>query len=396
VSIVLTNTLFLSLALGVWVSVRSHDAHRAAKVTISLVLLLAAGPVVLDHLFSITGASTALFSLLSPGFASYMAYETSYSISPGRFWLSNLFLQVAAWALLLLAGRNLLKLWRGPSALAEPETPAWFGVWQARWKEWGKNKSGLRGDRLQQNPFFWLASRTDTPELLLWIIGLGAIALASGVLGNTPATWTLGSPFLAISGMLLKLLVASRASRCLVDSRQSGALELLLSTPLPAWEIVKGQRLALRRFLLWTALVGALLNFTLYQAAQLPPGAANDVLVAYLTFRAIAYAGVFAADVYALSWVAMWLALRVRGHNQVVARAFLYVIIVPWLGTSFWLFQGVSISGFNWFQWGQLPALLIVKDIFFVAWSKRGLKQNFGTMVAEGKIPRKHAPDPEW
>ena len=48
-------------------------------------------------------------------------------------------------------------------------------------------------------------------------------------------------------GFLLKLLLALQACRFFVDARRSGALEMLLCTPLTSREIIRGQVLALRR-----------------------------------------------------------------------------------------------------------------------------------------------------
>src|SRR5208283_1890274 len=90
---------------------------------------------------------------------------------------------------------------------------------------------------------------------------------------------------LVLAGGVLKIWLASEASATLSADRRHAALELLLTTPLPEAEIIKGQRLALwRQFAEPAAAVFVANIFLLFmEVMRLPAGAGmanqRDLLV---------------------------------------------------------------------------------------------------------------------
>jgi ABC-type transport system involved in cytochrome c biogenesis permease component len=132
-----------------------------------------------------------------------------------------------------------------------------------------------------------------------------------------------GLPLTALSAhTLLKIWVATEASRRFSADRQSGALELLLSTPLPVGSIVRGQTMALERQFALPICAVLLADFIFLLNMR------NDGT--WVLFW-IAMMVVLVADVVTLSWVGMWRGLNSRRPNRAAALAVLQVMVLPWL-----------------------------------------------------------------
>lgn len=111
-------------------------------------------------------------------------------------------------------------------------------------------------ESLEENPYFWLerVCRRDPPPLLGWawlgLVGSGLIMLIALVLkfNQWPvADWVWLLPFLVVVvvAQLIRLGLLIAGTRRLGEDLRSGALELLITTPLTPAEIVGGCRRAL-------------------------------------------------------------------------------------------------------------------------------------------------------
>jgi len=119
-----------------------------------------------------------------------------------------------------------------------------------------------------------------------------------------------------VCAFLLKVFFAAQACRFFVEARRSGALELLLCTPLRNVEILKGQWLALKRIFLWPLIVFLLLNlvpvaFRIYQSVS--THAQSDILQAVVHatqgFMMVGWLAIgLLADISAVGWFGMRLA----------------------------------------------------------------------------------------
>src|SRR5205085_2319460 len=107
----------------------------------------------------------------------------------------------------------------------------------------------------------WLIGNEPVLRRLLWtlVILWGVTVCAFGLhwRGNLLKMW----PPAKAWGFVLKMLVAVQASRFFIEARHSGALEVLLCTPLKNRDIIKGQFLALKRLFGWPLAAFVLLNF---------------------------------------------------------------------------------------------------------------------------------------
>jgi len=212
----------------------------------------------------------------------------------------------------------------------------------------------------------WLRKDELRTPWLVWIIALAWVITASVmVLTGGPETAVMLTYASIPFGFLIKILFAMQACRFFAEARASGALELLLCTPLTDKQVISGQMRAQ-----WTAFGGPLLLFLaglfvplliktvlLLKASQLQPLAGTlggAVLGAIQVLR-------MTADLFALQWVGMALALTGKRPRLAPAFTILWVLVVP--------------SVFCW-----LDALV---DLLLIAWGSSKCRQNLRRIVAE-------------
>ena len=157
--LVICHTLFLSLAIGLFVSSVSRDSQRSMNgVVLALFLLLAVTPLADAAMAGWNPASfVPRFSLASPG----NLFVGIGRARLGDFWLRVGLQQGLAWALLGLAcyftpraWQEKARRWEASARRIEP------GQLQAR----ARRRSGT----LERNPVLWLASRDRWQRRLLW------------------------------------------------------------------------------------------------------------------------------------------------------------------------------------------------------------------------------------
>jgi hypothetical protein len=198
---------------------------------------------------------------------------------------------------------------------------------------------------LSENPFLWLAGRDRLPNVLasvsvcllgfLWLgFFLGIFLSSKG--GAQQRTSFIVSMFVALgTHIVFKAIVGMEASRRFSDDRSSGALELMLVTPLSPFAIVRGQLAALRRHFLKPMLLLSLINLSFLWMTLGPDpltfGRSGGAIFARIFFGG----GVLLfVDVHALSWVGMLAGLRARRHTRAVASTLVRLMLPAWLGLA--------------------------------------------------------------
>jgi ABC-type Na+ efflux pump permease subunit len=187
---------------------------------------------------------------------------------------------------------------------------------------------------------------------------------------------------------LLKLGVASEATRPLSEERRDGTLELLLSTPLSVKEILHGQALALARVFLGPFLIVAALEigFMLAGLSELSLDERGDWLRTWIAGLAM-----LAADGIALYWVGMWRAISARAPKRALAETVGIVLVLPWVGFAmfvvFGAFFGVEpIFGVQPSWTAVLSAWCLfgfATDAAFSVWARHILLSEFRQRAAE-------------
>ena len=389
-ALVVVNALFLSLAVGMWISSMSRSARQARGMTFLFVLLPAA-------LLPMAGGITAYFMqnqrverwflMASPGYGFYLAFDAIYRTAKVEFWQCLLVVHGLGWMALCRASLIAPRAWQ--------DRPA--GVrrlrWRERWHLWSygdlAERAAFRRRLLAVNAFFWLAGRARLKPAGVWaILGLIGCGWAWGIAKYhhdwfDPGTYIVTA---LILGMLLKGWIASETGRQLAEDRKSGALELLLSTPLTVRQILVGQRLALQRQFLGPMVV-VLVVGCVFMVAIARAESNRDQAEWYCL--GIAWMVLLVADSFALYWVGMWQALKAKNPNRAASGSMLRILVLPWVAYALIMLVVALASmahepDLAWpFFLGLWFFLSIAADLGFGLWARLKLLTEFRAVATE-------------
>jgi ABC-type transport system involved in multi-copper enzyme maturation permease subunit len=389
----LVNTLFFSLAAGIFVSSMSRESQKALGATLSLILLIVVGLPFADlwiaHLRQKPLA--AILSYASPWYACNLAGN-----APAKEFVTAIgVVHLLAWIFLGLASIFTPRVFHEKTAGATSKKN-WIYLLQFG-SENGRTRRRLRF--LAINPALWLAHRHRWRWLFLWIFSFASVGLFAWIIaenwsksrGMNYGILMTANFFFGVVILAMKFWMASQASRFFVEAWRTGALELLLASPLPEKKIVGGQWNALiRLFLVPTLLIvltQAAFGFLQIQESATTgyKGPFNSSWQAQLvtTFLHIA---VTICDLAALAWFGMWMGMTTRRPNVAVLKTLLFVIAIPWIVSLFT--QGYLMFLVAWAHWPfwvasiVVSGLLVAKDILFIIWSARNLNSKFRTVAA--------------
>jgi hypothetical protein len=183
--------------------------------------------------------------------------------------------------------------------------------------------------------------------------------------------------------VLVKLLFASESTRQLHDQKRSGALELLLTTPITVASILNSQRAALRQaFAL--PFVGLLLVNAVLMAADPSSNREQEPVV---------FGGAVIAifDFLALSWVGMLAGVREKNYARAVLRTFSGVMFLPWAVLLLFLFgfanRGVPSSTVQSFFLIWFVGAAIY-DLVLAGWAQQQVRSRFRELAGNDVTPR--------
>jgi len=404
VALVLVNTLFFSLSAGMLASALCQNQRAAIGLTMLLILVFTAGLPALGAWVAWKqkwgGSYQFAFLFASPVFSYFSAFDKMLMRGAGTsangFYWSVGIVHGLGWAFLALASGIVPRSWH--------DKVVSDGGWR------GRIRAGLEGDAatrrtfrtrlLDRNAFFWLASRPRRRVLWAWLpCALTAAAWGWGLykLGHEWLNVGIYAATAFFLSLTLKAWIGAEAGRRLIEDRKSGALELVLSTPLSVRDILRGQRLALQRQFLWPGLValgvGGLLVFAGANNVELN---GSDRPFWYWTWAAGLV--MFVADVVALYWLGMWTGLAVQNSKHAFGAAIVPVLVLPWIAlavvaTLVNLLPRETQRLFNWDGW---PLLLwfgfgILADAGFGLWARHKLLTEFRVLAAQ-----RYQPKPAW
>ncbi len=395
------NTLFFSLAVGLWVSAISRESQKAMSGVLLLCLLFAGGLPLIDWLVAGGGSGVFVprFSLASPAWACIEA-GSGGSI----YWSSVGVVQVVSWGFLSWscrqARRRLDETGTATSGVARPRVQRWrYG--SPRWRE------AWRRRMLERNPIAWLTSRDQ------WLRRVAAWAAISGlalsVVASMALTGAVGSSGFSewstvlqitsgVLGLALTLWVVVQASRFLVEGVQTRALEQILVTPLSTDAILQGHWIGLRRAFLFPALVvllmkgcaGAVQIYQLSLMRQGMQGGAGTMPFDFVTYQ-IATVGVglvgYVTGLLALASFGMWMGLMSRRVTTAVIKTVVFVAVLPWLvlafGQGLLMMTIVMAQGPSWLPAAVLGLVRVGLDLFFITLSRAQLRKRLREVVMQ-------------
>lgn len=244
----LPNLLILALALSTFASVCGKEQSAAASLAQTLAIALATFTPAIHWLGVNSGVKMSdAWLLASPAYGPWLISK-QFSYTPASdFWCNSLI--TLGWSIVffVLAAVVLRRTWRSETSAYENSvwqkiTPSWL----KRSRQWKEQRATL----LDENPFAWLASSDRHPERLAW--GMVAVTAAIWLLG----WFVIGSNWLTVPNFFitatlvnveLATIIMFAGSKRIGEDRRSGALEILLVTPIQPLEIINGQIEATRR-----------------------------------------------------------------------------------------------------------------------------------------------------
>ena len=387
-ALVTINALLFSLTLGIAVSALSRSALKASAVSALLILFFVAGLPTCGAMIAALRKSWPvhpLFLVPSAGFTYYLALEAAYKTSKLWFWVSLATIHGFSWLSLCVASLAARLSWqdRPPDQTAlrlKEHLRTWtFG--------YDTERATLRSRLLDVNPILWLVARMRSKPISVWLVL--SIFACGWVWGwwRLRRDWLSGPVYIStavVLNFILRIWFAAEAAWVLSDNRKSGALELLLSTPVRIEDILRGQWLALKRQFLGPTLAVIVVE-GFFMAATVRDAIPDDD---QLFWYALWFGGIlmFVADLAALYWLCMWRGLTARNALRAAGGSLGTVFGLPWVGYGIVLMlmivgewgQQNNQTSPNWqFFLGLWFGLGIAVDFFFAAWARQKLLTEF-------------------
>ena len=427
----LLDAILFSLAAGFVASVFCKRQFTAVALAVTLALVFGAG---------LLGAAAIIAEYHGPrvwvnGLSTLCPLYTLLSANGGRifarnhFWFS--FLAVAGLSLtwLALVTWQLARSWRDrPKSF---QAPRWLKFSKSLPPQNRPARAALRHRLLNINPFYWLAGRqpVSSPVFMAIVLALvlitvyGTAPYFARVVGGSGGAFkpVIGSLFAwlwtALALHLLTLYYAAMiSSQRLAEDKETGALELILSTPTTERTIARGLWLAFARRMLFPALVAGLAHiYFLWQCMVMatlePPGnfsvratpgqffwAAlfNEPINGQsldwefsLLIRAALFILVLVVVLWiTLGWLARWLGLRLKHPGFAPMVALALIAIPPTLLFSLLCYLADKARFLNNNSQDWLPilvwlafGLVTLHCLLLCAWAAHKLQHDFRAVV---------------
>jgi hypothetical protein len=421
--LVICNTLFFSLSLGMLVSSISRDSTKALNGTLLLLVVIVGGLPLAD--LALAGFEyrkfEAVFSDASPGYLFSNAGGYRFS----GFWICLPLQNALAWAFLVLASVLTPRSWQDKAAASIASRPRL----SHRWRFGGpRARVALRQRLLAKDPMLWLSLRDRWLPRLVWTLTVIVLLIRASSLAFSFVVYSADASVLSpvlqaflqlttalewLLRLALYLWIASQASRFFVDAIRNGALELLLVTPVNPWQIVRAQWAALWRTFWFPVICVVLLQLagtaaTVLQMKSYPVtstvtmggkttttrSAGFDLSVYQVTSVSVGVL-TFVAGLAAAAWFGMWMGLTNRKASVALLKTICYVFVLPWIGLMFarvFIMFALIPAGIA----GSPTVMLVVpmlivgvlnlgKDCFFIWWAHLSLRVHFREKVTGDK-----------
>lgn len=336
---VLLNTLIFSLCLGLLASTLCKSPIRSMGLAFFLIALFTIGipliGLIADAYFGLAPQKELWFAVTSPGYPFIASLESlgKTTVLPAAawkpFWISSGAVLVLSWLALVISALWLPRAWKD-----RPTSP-WGLQMRNTWRSFGAGsedrRNAFRTTLLRINPMYWLAGRNRFKGALVWLaFGIAGLLWLWGYWENRNQ-W-LEIPFAILTSLvlhtILKVALISESCRQLNEQRKSGALELLLSTPLTVRQLIDGIGLALRRAYGYPTAFVIIVDVTLLWAG-LRRGSGPDNGAIVLVF--IAGMAILLLDLYAIKWIGLWRGLNAAGFPQAAGSVGLIILVLPWV-----------------------------------------------------------------
>jgi len=386
VSLALLNILLFSLTAGLFASVVCRRSLGSLLLASAIVLGGIFIPAALRGLASLGGVNEIYIDWLSPFTSFKTGSDIHYSTYPLKYWGSLVGSGLLSLAMLVAAAVALPRIWARTESQESSQT-------QPRFLR--KLMTPSRKPISDENPVVWLLNRNQWIKALAAFLGWFGIFLLVLVIGficfysygMVATTRMFVSTWLVSGGvLLLKFLFAYVACWLFADSRRTGALELIASTPLSNREILGGQWEVLIRTFRFPVIVficlgmAALVQATIVQKSVLTSlplsakmsssGSGSFAVYAsthilelgwlFLAVRAVLNPLLVILGFAAVGYLGMWLGLSSKTPATALGWTVLFGVVLPTFGLC-------------------IPSFII--HLFIIFWSKRKMEEEFRRLV---------------
>lgn len=392
------NALFLSLSAGLLTSVLCVNERKSQGLASMLIVItLLGGPLLGLLWFWAKGALETAgqtewgpFVLLNP-LATFATSVGSFSGGLSAFFISNAAVHAIGWIFLGLA------CWLAPKTWQEKGTTKRESKLKSMWREFvygkGQKMEADRAAKLDVNAVHWLTNRDRWTGRMVWgwwwtiVLGFAAMVILAGKDALNPA---MAMAFTLVLNAAMKLSMAGEACRWIARDRQSGVLELVLTTSMSVDDILKGQWISLRKLYRKPFIATVVVEFVF---AIICLSTENFDVEEF--FATIYVMGVFVvmmvADYLAIGWTGMWKGLSTMPVEKSRQQAVSAVLMLPWLFFYLALIPTACVlGGFAFFLlW---PAAMLGTAGWWIQHAQRRLREEFRTRAMERYSPAKKTP----
>ena len=359
-ALALAAALGLGLGAGLLASAGTSITVTALGAAVALVLGVQLVPLVfvlliLELDFTSLWAAGPLGMLLTGGAA-------LYKTDPSPFWKAVMVSSATMITLVAASGCLLARTWRRTDRARE----AW---WWRLVRPSGGHSEAWGGASGADDPAVWLAERTLPGRNALWIlIGSSSVAGFLGGAFGGDFVWVYLSIALLIKGFLLKGWAAAIAPQSIHLAHRSGALELILCTPLSSGRILRGQLDALEGYLFAPVLTAAMtIPISMLFGATITNNSPAMAALMIVFPASFLWLMTFMLDMHALARLGLWLGLTEVKPESAVAKNAGAVLLLP-LATL--IIPILGVLGLLLWPW------------FWMSWASRRLDQDFRDAAA--------------
>ncbi|MDB6028274.1 MAG: hypothetical protein JWM68_4497 [Verrucomicrobiales bacterium] len=275
--------------------------------------------------------------------------DAEFRANPSMFWQALAYSILVACVLFMLSAKLVTRLGIGKSANAESWLAKLLKPTRGYTNTWAAT-SAVRTD-----PAVWLAEHTLPGRKVLWflIAGAGAVSLIIGCSAGSNAVYILAGIQLFVA-FLIKIWIAALAVQPMNLAKRSGAMELLLCTPLRPPQLVNAHLAVLRAYFLAPGIIASfgLMAIGIIGNNALTTGdhtfsVGLGCILSCLCFMS------FLLDLNALAYVGLWHGLADAHVPQSVTKIVFRVLILPWICLLIPCvgFVGLFLVPWIWMSW---------------------------------------------
>lgn len=386
--LVLANTLCFSLSICLTTSLFCRE-QRAAQ-AMALVVILAFSSLAAGLGFGwAPGTSLSVIQgiaiMFSPAVGYVLAFDWAYQSAGGWYWMSLISTHVLAWMSLGFACWYLSNSWRQGSVEAIASVENSRQKFLAA-KEKQRIVPADSARLLDSAPMVWLANRRRPSVLLLGVLPLALTLYACIYMNSWQVRWV-NAAVLGFTHAGLIVWIAGWSSYLCAADRKSGALELLLGTPLGSREVAAGWMRTFRRHFGPTllALVGIDLLIALGGFGVRTNAQPTWALVAMV---------VTVVNCYCVCWIGLWRGVASVTPAWAVTSTLATIFGLPWIwfGAAAVVFGNSTTAEFI-MLW---LVLNVANSLVFAVKARDGFLNYFRTMALRPFAEKRPVVESSW